>query len=251
MSIEEFLSRLKLEQYTENLKLNGINNLNEITEESLARCNIDKIGHKKRILTELKNINQCADITSMAPANDLPPELPPKRSSSTRINSRTPPIPPTRSMSTKPRISSVAQGGSLSGPSVNSENYHMLSPVPPPSIQSGTDASSLPTIPSSLPPIPSSLPPIPPRIDRGEPNIDIQARRAAPSPPKRSDVDEDTKELPATTGILLDFELPPPPPVPAPRAPRPSPTVQVPSVVQVEEIPPEVHNEIGMFLHIA
>ena len=215
MSIEDFLSRLKLDLYIENLKLNGINNLNDITEESLVRCNIEKIGHRKRILTELKNIHQAADnnmsVENVDDINEDAPQLPPKRSFSVK-NNRTPPIPPQRSLST-------------------TENYHTLTPLPPPL----NDAS---------------FPPIPPRTDRGEPNNNINATiipQLPPSPPRRTDVVEDTRDLPDTS-ILLNFELPPPPPIPVPRVPKPMSDAKVIPVVNIEEDTTEINNDSSKYL---
>lgn len=208
MSLEEFLARLKLDQYTVNLKLNGINELNEITEESLARCSIEKIGHKKRILTELKNIKSTDNITLMEESiTPDAPALPPKRSSSVKSAIRTPPIPPTRSMSVRPhkppRASSVAPGGSLNGPSLDSANYHTLAPLPPPSNN------------TPLPPVPTSPPPIPPRTDRGEQSSNTESPMQVIASAR-----EEIQQPPP------HFELPPPPPTPAPRVSKPSPTIK-------------------------
>ena len=232
MLIEEFLSQLKLDQYIDVLKINGINKLNDITEESLVLC-IDKIGHRKRILTELKRFDPTALISMpveniVAADHQEPPALPPKRSSSQGVPSPDPqPNPPRRSMSTKPnkppRTTSIAHRGSLpAGAQINSENYHMLAPLPPPSR------------------IDTPFPPIPPRTDRGETNNNdseapIIPNRIVSLPPERTD-----SPTSPVTGILVAFELPPPPltpapPIPVPRVPKPTECSQAPSIVVVTQ----------------
>eukprot|EP00111_Clytia_hemisphaerica_P007490 TCONS_00021757-protein len=257
-SVEVFLTRLKLEQYIENLHVNGIFHVNEITEQVLSKCGIEKIGHQKRILTELAKLNFSdspeMNHSTIAETNDAP-ALPPKRSATatSRTIHKTPPTPPRRSVSTRPvrppprTSASVARGGSLpKGAKLNNENYFVINAAPAPPINTNINNTEVtnPTLP----------PQIPPRIDIGEAqqiennNNGLSPKRRAPPPPTPNHRNEKGEP---TTGILIEVDPPespiasPPlsPPVPAPRTrAKVLPTVQFEEVVAKTE-PDTTHSE--------
>lgn len=202
-SVEEFLKKLNLEQYSLNFEVNGISNLQDITDESLKKANVEKLGHRKRILTNLptnmteRAISDEVEDIDDEEVNDPPPSLPPKG------KKILPPVPPTRSSSTKPttaprKVTSISKGGSLPhGAKLNQDNYFVMPAVPP----------------------------VPPREDLGEsqttgianieyvdnPPFKIIPTREAPRPPNA------TKSQ-VETGILVDLpDDPKPRPIPVPR----------------------------------
>jgi len=225
--VDEFLSKLKLEQFSSNFEVNNITNLKDVTDEVLKNIGLDKIGHRKRILTELKNIGliegnaMSVNNNHESNHNELPPGLPPKSRSISQH-----PTPPSRVMSSRPpkppRInSSIARTGSLpSGVNLNNENYHVMSPVPP----------------------------VPPREDLGEKNSiggtsPVSPKRKAPPPPIRTsiyyehDVDIDESDHPPNF-------TPPPPPIPAPRKLKGS-SSDIPTIMigELQEEPDELEEK--------
>ena len=71
--IEQFLEKLKLEDYLPNFYQNGINEIESLNDDLLQKIGVDKIGHRKRILNEVDVL-----INSSSYTDDKPPPLPPK-----------------------------------------------------------------------------------------------------------------------------------------------------------------------------
>lgn len=67
ISVEELLNFLKLDEYLLNFSNNKVTDLRDIDESVLIKIGIDKIGHRKRILTELATL---LGVGSYSPQHD-------------------------------------------------------------------------------------------------------------------------------------------------------------------------------------
>lgn len=142
--VDDLLKSLHLEQYIENLRVNGIDNIALINKEALQNAGIDKVGHSTRILKGVENLTVVAenDTDNSSQENDEtesfpnksdspPPPLPPK---SKLTNKLTPQV-PSRTVSIKP-VKPPRRTGSLPHgfkplPEATMDNYMKMPPVPP------------------------------------------------------------------------------------------------------------------------
>ncbi|XP_065668286.1 arf-GAP with Rho-GAP domain, ANK repeat and PH domain-containing protein 1 isoform X2 [Hydra vulgaris] len=96
ITIEQFLEKLKLDEYLQKFYENGITQIELLTDDLLQEIGIDKFGHRKRILNELDLINSASVLKSNPiEANftdDTPPPLPPKPKSKQKLEIP-PPVP--------------------------------------------------------------------------------------------------------------------------------------------------------------
>ena len=168
-SIQEFLNFLKLDEYLPNFINNNICDLRIVDETLLKGIGVDKIGHRKRILSELSTLFGVGNYSPQDEdgninADDIPPPLPPKSkkiqiSSGTVMAGKQKPVKPPRKpnslQKTTPVPSSPPEPNQVTIPTSPQSPIHSTTPILPQSLIHST----APILPQS--PIHSTAPILP------------------------------------------------------------------------------------------